>query len=230
MNNEKLNADLDHLTAEMKSAADLEIAEITARCREIESHFPILTEQMKQVVESSQAPIYDSVSDTNSRLAKILSREMAYEELARYAAEGWSWASYMEDAYEKQKRIRAIENEVIQLSDEMDQLKARRDVLISTFDEVIQTLAHRREVMEAEVHGFKASRTIKASNGGKTRVKNDPRTVAKATVKEAWADWQSGKTQYKSKEDFAKIMLSIHEGVLTSNNVITNWCRDWEKM
>ena len=67
------------------------------------------------------------------------------------------------------------------------------------------------------------------SSYGKMRLERDTKQASKAEVKKRWLAWQDNPTLFKSKVAFAEAMLDEFD-VLTSDKVITNWCRDWEKM
>ncbi|MBC3806159.1 hypothetical protein H8K52_02220 [Undibacterium seohonense] len=74
---------------------------------------------------------------------------------------------------------------------------------------------------------------IDRSKGGTTKKTNDldGKQKAKEAVKMHWKLWMNDpnpKTVYKTKTDFAQEMLKTYEA-LTSEKVITDWCREWEK-
>lgn len=72
-----------------------------------------------------------------------------------------------------------------------------------------------------------------AYRGAIAKLADDPKQKDKAKVKECWEAWQRnpidaiGKQKYKSKDAFAKDMLKYES--LESTQVITRWCREWEK-
>lgn len=76
---------------------------------------------------------------------------------------------------------------------------------------------------------------LKISSRAAARVKlaSDPKQKDKEQVFECWKAWQEtpldheGKKKYKGKEAFAKDMLKFES--LESTQVITRWCRGWEK-
>lgn len=67
-----------------------------------------------------------------------------------------------------------------------------------------------------------------ASKGGKARHANSPKQIAKAKVKADWDMWQTDLSLYASKAAFARDSLHAYP-VLTSEKVITDWCREWEE-
>jgi len=56
----------------------------------------------------------------------------------------------------------------------------------------------------------------------------DPRIADKKFVRECWDRWQKNPNEYKSKAAFARDMLEKCEH-LTSNKVIEDWTRKWNK-
>ncbi|MBK7414654.1 MAG: hypothetical protein IPJ38_05605 [Dechloromonas sp.] len=175
MNFENTKAELDRYIEGMNCAAELEVASINARCSEIKQQMDILAEKRKQLADEVQQGRDGGVSDINSRCAEIMSRGMSYEELARYAAEGWSWSSYNEDAYDKLSRNLSIVNEGFNLSRELEQLDRRRDVLISSFDGIEQKIGRIADVLEAKCETYevmKEKAKAPRSTGGKNRDKN----------------------------------------------------------
>lgn len=64
--------------------------------------------------------------------------------------------------------------------------------------------------------------------GATAKHANDPKQAAKTSCKAEWVDWQNGLTAYTSKAEFARMCLDTHPA-LSSENVVTGWCREWEK-
>lgn len=64
--------------------------------------------------------------------------------------------------------------------------------------------------------------------GATAKHASDPKQAAKKSCKAEWDDWQNGLTAYTSKAEFARTCLDTHPD-LTSENVVTGWCREWEK-
>lgn len=63
-----------------------------------------------------------------------------------------------------------------------------------------------------------------------SKLKNDPKQVAKAFVMDCWQTWQEEPDRYKSKAAFARDMLQQEQcKSLISQVKITDWCREWEK-
>lgn len=72
-------------------------------------------------------------------------------------------------------------------------------------------------------------RKTQASESGKARARQDPRSKEREFVFECWIDWvHKHPDRYKSKTQFAMDMLGKCEH-LTSVDVITGWCREWGK-
>lgn len=70
------------------------------------------------------------------------------------------------------------------------------------------------------------SNAVAAANA---RHANDPKQAAKCYVYQRWQEWQVDPARYpKGKSQFARDMLDKQDA-LASQNVITGWCRDWEK-
>jgi hypothetical protein len=67
-----------------------------------------------------------------------------------------------------------------------------------------------------------------AKSGGKGRVAKDLRQGEKVLVRSCWEAWKKTPNKYKSNAEFARDMLEKCEH-LTSNKVIEDWCREWEK-
>lgn len=67
-----------------------------------------------------------------------------------------------------------------------------------------------------------------AKMAAQAKLANDKRQVDRNFVYECWQDWRAGKTQYKSKAQFARDMLEKCDE-LVSAPVIEGWCREWEK-
>lgn len=85
------------------------------------------------------------------------------------------------------------------------------------------------ERSSAFIEGIRAQKTAQASSGGRKRVEIDARQKDKQFVFQCWRTWQKNPTQYRSKTAFARDMLDKCE-FLVSDKVITDWCREWEKM
>lgn len=71
-------------------------------------------------------------------------------------------------------------------------------------------------------------RTEMGRQAAKMRLKKDPKQQEKQFIKECWNNWQTNKSQYKSKAAFARDMLDKVEN-LTSAKKVEDWCREWEK-
>ena len=75
--------------------------------------------------------------------------------------------------------------------------------------------------------------TALARKGAQAKLARDPKQKDKERVLECWKAWKKtpldrdGKPKYKGKEAFAKDMLKFES--LESTQVITRWCRKWEK-
>lgn len=69
-----------------------------------------------------------------------------------------------------------------------------------------------------------------ATRAALTRIANDPKQLAKQYIFNCWEVWQEEPEKYKSKADFAKMMLKLEQcKCLVSQKKIEDWCRDFEK-
>ena len=59
-------------------------------------------------------------------------------------------------------------------------------------------------------------------------VEKHPKQKEKLLLKKEWENWQVSPSDYKTKTDFARDMLTNYP-LLKSEKVITDWCRQWEK-
>lgn len=71
-------------------------------------------------------------------------------------------------------------------------------------------------------------RKNQASESGKARARQDPRTKEFEFVFECWTEWQKHPNRYKGKTQFAMDMLGKCEH-LKSAKVIADRCTEWEK-
>jgi len=229
-NNEKSNADLGQLILNINELADSETANINSRCREIEIQMESIAEKSTLLLAEIEKP---SANDTQSRFDKIMSEGKSYEELARYAAEGWSWATCMENAYDKTIQLRHIDDEFEKLSDELDLLVSRRDELISTLDAVGLSAGHAAEVIEERCKGYQQKKVLKEEarkprvDGGKKRHANTPYPEIKDVVIAAW-ERCTNKSAHGSRTAFAHRMLKEHSA-LASIEVVNRWTREHDK-
>ena len=73
-------------------------------------------------------------------------------------------------------------------------------------------------------------RSIIAKKAALVRLAADPRQRAKDFVFNCWQVWREEPERYKFKSDFAKDMLKQKQcESLTSQKVVEDWCREWEK-
>lgn len=75
----------------------------------------------------------------------------------------------------------------------------------------------------------KLSKFAFAQVGARKRLETDPTQLAKIQVRECWEDWQKHPNRYKSKARFARDMQDKWPQELSNVEVITRWCRAWEK-
>ncbi|KAF0843439.1 hypothetical protein FNL37_0865 [Methylovorus glucosotrophus] len=73
-----------------------------------------------------------------------------------------------------------------------------------------------------------AARAQFARSGAIAKLAKDPKQKEKSFIYECWLEWKNNPLSYKSKASFARDMLQKCEH-LTSNKIIEDWCRDWEK-
>lgn len=71
-------------------------------------------------------------------------------------------------------------------------------------------------------------RKTQASESGKARARQDPRTKEFEFVFDCWSEWQKHPNRYKGKTQFAMDMLGKCEH-LKSAKVIADKCTEWEK-
>ena len=96
--------------------------------------------------------------------------------------------------------------------------------IISKADE--RSAQKAKELFESEQKEIK---TKQAKLRAIEKLKNDPKqTVDKPLAKSYWDRWQADKTLYRSKAEFARDMLEKCPN-MTSQKVIEDWCRRWEK-
>lgn len=70
--------------------------------------------------------------------------------------------------------------------------------------------------------------SVNAINAALARWEKDPKKIEKTFVNECWQEWRENLSKYKSKAAFARDMLTKCES-LTSQKIIEDWCREWEK-
>lgn len=82
--------------------------------------------------------------------------------------------------------------------------------------------------------GWQGGKAGTGRNGGHGKIEKNPeanaKAAAKAQVKELWKLWQADPARYKSKAEFARDMIAKYPEYLTSQKVIEDWCRAWEKV
>lgn len=230
MSNENHEKDIVQIVDGMHKAASLEMDNINSRCREMGIQMKSLAEQSIFLLAKIEKPRAD---DKQSRFDKIMLEGMSYEELAIYAAEGWSWATYMEDAYDKTIQNQHIEDELGKLSDELEVLAKRRDEVISTLDEVGLSVGHAAEILEERCNAYQQKKALKEevrkprARGGERRHANSPYPAIKAAVIAAWEKCLN-KSAYGSRTAFAHRMLKQYKH-LKSIEVVNGWTREHDK-
>lgn len=78
----------------------------------------------------------------------------------------------------------------------------------------------------AQGHNIQYS-TEMARSGALARLANDPKQIAKSSVRDCWELWQRKPNRYKGPTAFARDMREKFEN-LDSEEVIRRWCREWK--
>ncbi|MFA7606109.1 MAG: hypothetical protein WCY08_05955 [Rhodocyclaceae bacterium] len=119
---------------------------------------------------------------------------------------------------------RCIENEEFNHALIVDQLC----VAIRMHERFQNLLLQAPALRETWAELLSETRRHQAARGARGLHAVDPRQQEKALIKEQWAEWQGNPTRYRGKAEFAKQMLKECKH-LTSQKVIEDWCRIWEK-
>lgn len=109
---------------------------------------------------------YSNEADINNEVAKLLASGMSYEELAKYAAQGWSWSAFLEEAYEKQNQLMSAYESILALSDSLfEKHVSITDQLVANGD-LHELVVATRRFCEGQLAGRDAQRKIVAKKGG----------------------------------------------------------------
>lgn len=104
--------------------------------------------------------------DINNRVSKLLASGMSYEELARYAAEGWSWSVFMEDVNRDQEQLLSIYENQLSLSQRLLMKQISATDQLATIGELHEQIVAVRRFREGQIAGRDAQRKIVAKKGG----------------------------------------------------------------
>lgn len=144
-----------------------------------------------------------------------------YDDLLRYAAFVEVFKRQSED------NLRELTQTLIQHKRLLELLES--DAADGTLKDKIVALLQDTPIIGRTIDaGKRHGERLRSKAGATARHANDPKQAAKKSCKAEWDDWQNGLTAYTSKAEFARTCLDTHPE-LTSENVVTGWCREWEK-
>lgn len=144
-----------------------------------------------------------------------------YHDLLRYAAFVEVFKRESED------NLRELTHTLIQHKRLLELLEAE-ETDSALKDKVVALLQESPIVGRTIDAGKRYGERQRSRAGATAKHANDPKQAAKKSCKAEWDDWQNGLTAYTSKAEFARTCLDTHPE-LTSENVVTGWCREWEK-
>lgn len=153
---------------------------------------------------------YSHEADINNRVAKLLASGMSYEELAKHAADGWSWSAFMEDAYQAMEQLLGIYQNQLSLSQSllMKQISAT-DQLV-TIGELHEQIVAVRRFLEGQIAGRDAQRKIVAKKGGEAlHSKRDGSREKRRLIQEAWASGKYSSRDICAEEECSALKMSF---------------------
>jgi len=138
----------------------------------------------------------DNLNDTNpsrdaeidSRVAKLLVSGMSYEELAKYAAEGWSWSAFLEEAYESQQQFLGVYEDQLSILHDLLEKQISVTHQLGEISELKELAIGTRRLLEGQAEGRDAQRKIVARKGGEAlhSIPGGSRDKRRL-IQEAWA-------------------------------------------
>lgn len=144
-----------------------------------------------------------------------------YDDLLRYAAFVEVFKRESEDNLVELTQTLNRHKRLLELLERDESNSVLKDKVVAALQE--STIIER--TLDA---GKRHGERLRSKAGATARHANDPKQAAKKSCKAEWDDWQNGLTAYTSKAEFARMCLDTHPE-LTSENVVTGWCREWGK-
>jgi len=148
--------------------------------------------------------------DINSRVAKILASGMSYEELAKYAAEGWSWSVVMEEAHQAQEQVLDLYELQLSLSQELLEKQISATDQLAKIGELQKQIVAVRRFLEGQIAGRDAQRKIVAKKGGEAlHSKLDGSREKRRLIQEAWASGKYTTRDICAEEECGALKMSF---------------------
>lgn len=144
-----------------------------------------------------------------------------YDDLLRYAAFVEVFKRESEDNLRELTQALIQHKRLLELLESEEADGALKDKIVALLQD---SPIIGRTIDAGKRHGER----LRSKAGATARHASDPKQAAKKSCKAEWDDWQNGLTTYTSKSKFARMCLDTHPE-LTSENVVTGWCREWEK-
>lgn len=160
----------------------------------------------------------ESLADANSsyeaeidiRVAKILASGMSYEELAKHAAQGWSWSAFMEDAYEAQMQLLSSYEEQLSLSQNLLKKQISATDQLVTIGELQEQIIAVRRFLEGQRVGRDTQRKNVAKKGGDALHSMPGGSRNKRLlIQEAWASGKYRTRDICAEEECAALEMSF---------------------
>lgn len=145
------------------------------------------------------------------RMEKLRDKNLSYEALLRYAAEGWDWADFMEAAYEQQQDLLNMQEQALTMSSDaatalrqvidglLDGLGLSTDVIQKTRLALPKLIAH--EIAAARSSSAKSAINVRHSKPGGSREK-------KARLQAIWASGKYSSRSVCAEEECAGLGMS----------------------
>lgn len=144
-----------------------------------------------------------------------------YDDLLRYAAFVEVFKRESEDNLRELTQALIQHKRLLELLESEEADGALKDKIVALLQD---SPIIGRTIDAGKRHGER----LRSIAGANAKHANDPKQAAKKSCKAEWDDWQRGLTAYTSKAEFARMCLDTHSE-LSSENVVTGWCREWEK-
>lgn len=149
-------------------------------------------------------------TDINSRVANLLASGISYEELAKYAAEGWSWSVIMENAYDAQSELLADYEKILSLSNSLLNKQISATNQLVTIDDLQKQSITLRRFLEGQRAGRDAQRKNVAKKGGNALHSMPGGSREKRLlIQDAWASGKYSTRDICADEECAALEMSF---------------------
>lgn len=219
----------DLMTKEMLSKTSLAADEINSQFEKLKAKRDPIEKRCLALLERS--PDYDNPNDSKEAiLSEIISKEMSYDDLAKYAAQGWMWVRFYVKENEWLQAHHDFRDELSALLDEHESISKQRDELMSFLSEVTQQFHDAAIRGQAITDGIKAGRAINSREGGKKRDENTGLDDIRKAVQEEWKAWPNKSGARGVYKKFALRMVIKHprpdNGEALDLETIHRWRRE----